>query len=346
MGSEMCIRDRAKPLSTAPTAAPTSFSPEMSTPTSRLVAPARHSIASSPVTIDEPPAAAPPPPTIAASPVLTNPPKADHVLPPPPIIADASPPPPPSTPSVDKPMSTATEPDAKPPLSTSYPLAVVTPLSEQPEVLRVLCEAVERAVLQSSGEGGESSGSGRPEWGTWCDTDLFNTVRDALADLSVSTTRDNMWARLWANAGGERPTATLRVAGGTQWDLLLHLFSPSRKAVDSKGNVQVHVGVKHVDGVLSLLQPLLGSVVVSKRRPSGEVFGSPRKLDAGKSRPFLQLGGPSQTYEAITSSAAMLEVVMRHAVRCITSSPAVCSVWSGRARRAVHHSPLAPVRPF
>ena len=41
-------------------------------------------------------------------------------------------------------------------------------------VLAPLCHAAERAAAESTGIGGESSGQGRPEWGTWCDTDLYD----------------------------------------------------------------------------------------------------------------------------------------------------------------------------
>jgi len=36
-----------------------------------------------------------------------------------------------------------------------------------PPVLDALCDALQRAAVESTGAGGESSGSGRPEWGTW-----------------------------------------------------------------------------------------------------------------------------------------------------------------------------------
>ena len=80
--------------------------------------------------------------------------------------------------------------------------------------------------------------------------------------------------------------------------------------------------MQHDDGVLALLKPLLGSVVVSKLRPDGEVLGKPRTLEGAKAAgtlgggaaadAYLQLGGPRHEYRASTSTAAVLELVLRH----------------------------------
>jgi len=144
-----------------------------------------------------------------------------------------------------------------------------------------------------------------------CDTELFNLARDATDAVGLSTSKDNAWAALWERAGGERPCATLRVAGAEQWDVLIHLFSSVKGAAAEE---PAYVTACHCDGVLSLLKPLLGSVVISKRR-LGAVFGSPRALDALSSRPLLQLGGPTQTYEPKSATAALLEVVLRHPIQ-------------------------------
>mmetsp|Transcript_10094 Transcript_10094/g.31888 ORF Transcript_10094/g.31888 Transcript_10094/m.31888 type:complete len:178 (+) Transcript_10094:25-558(+) len=110
-----------------------------------------------------------------------------------------------------------------------------------PPVLDALCAAATRAVVESTGEGGESSGSGRPEWGTWCDKDLLAAVRQAADRVGAATSGGGAWARLWEEAGGERPAATLRVAGGDDWELLLHLFSGG----SAEGSA---VRVRHADG--------------------------------------------------------------------------------------------------
>ena len=71
---------------------------------------------------------------------------------------------------------------------------------------------------------------------------------------------DGAWPELWARAGGEAPQASLRIADGEHWEAILHVFSACG---DEDARCCV---VQHDDGVLALLKPLLGSVVVSKLR--------------------------------------------------------------------------------
>ena len=54
-------------------------------------------------------------------------------------------------------------------------------------VLGPLCEATEAACVRSTGQGMESSGSGRPEWGTWCDTELFAEAKSCLNRVALHT---------------------------------------------------------------------------------------------------------------------------------------------------------------
>ena len=189
-------------------------------------------------------------------------------------------------------------------------------------ILGPLAAAAEKAAVQSTGKGTESSGTGRPEWGTWCDTDLFNDVRDLCNRVSFSSSADGVWPALWAAAGGEAASASLRLASGKQHDVLLHLFaSPAGVPADDR-NCQA----KYADGVLTLLRPLVGSVKIEKLRPSGDIIGVPKDLKAGPpkettSRAFLQMGGPQQRYLATTSTAALLEVVLRHETQPSTISP-------------------------
>ena len=68
---------------------------------------------------------------------------------------------------------------------------------------------------------------------------------------------DGAWPELWARAGGEAPQASLRIADGEHWEAILHVFSACG---DEDARCCV---VQHDDGVLALLKPLLGSVVVS-----------------------------------------------------------------------------------
>ena len=53
-------------------------------------------------------------------------------------------------------------------------------------VLDRLAAAAETAVSDSTGAGEESSGTGRPEWGTWCDTELFAEQRWLIFKWSTS----------------------------------------------------------------------------------------------------------------------------------------------------------------
>eukprot|EP00965_Chrysotila_dentata_P000415 13981-Pleurochrysis_carterae.AAC.1 len=168
----------------------------------------------------------------------------------------------------------------------------------------------------------ESSGSGRPEWGTWCDTELFAAAREAINQL-VFGPADGAWNAMWqlaadasaevadealsdtaseaagtarseradiegsesvggatgeenSEAAATASTAVLRVAGGAHWDCVLRLFAPTKSSSERV------CSVKHADGVLTLVRPLAGSVVISKLRfGSGAVLGKPREMHAG-----------------------------------------------------------------
>ena len=195
-------------------------------------------------------------------------------------------------------------------------------------VLDPLAEAAERAVSDSTGAGEESSGTGRPEWGTWCDTDLFAETKACLNRVALHTAEGDAWGGLWEAVGGEAPSGTLRLAAGKQWDLLLHIWSPAQSEGAGLGGGEgqddaLHgraLSAKHADGTLTLLRPLLGRVKISKLRASGEVFGSPRELQGGTATvgtakadgAYLQIGGPTAQYLPLTSTAACLELVLRH----------------------------------
>ena len=142
-------------------------------------------------------------------------------------------------------------------------------------------QSAARATTESTGAGGESSGSGRPEWGTWCDTDLFEDVRTALNRVALETKADGAWPRMWAAAGGEAPNATLHVASGPLFEIVLRLYaSPAGVPEEQRCSA-----VRYADGALALLKPLLGQSVISKLRPSGEVRPPrPRTADLWLSR--------------------------------------------------------------
>lgn len=193
---------------------------------------------------------------------------------------------------------------------------------ESNAILGPLADAAEKAAELSTGKGTESSGTGRPEWGTWCDTDLFDGVRDLCNRVAFSSKEDGVWPGLWAVVGGEAAAGTIRLASGKQHDVLLHLFaSPAGVPADDRNRQ-----AKYADGVLTLLRPLVGSVRIEKLRPSGDIIGVPKDLKAGlptetSSRAFLQMGGPQQRYLATTSTAALLEVILRHETQASTLPP-------------------------
>mmetsp|Transcript_11101 Transcript_11101/g.30769 ORF Transcript_11101/g.30769 Transcript_11101/m.30769 type:complete len:502 (+) Transcript_11101:414-1919(+) len=172
-----------------------------------------------------------------------------------------------------------------------------------------------------------------------CDIELYEQARSAIETVALITENPGVWERLWWSAGGESRCATLRLAHGERWDVLLHIFGPvnrlsasARSSVveqpivrgadvlrplvdDPLGKVPLYrdpvITSRHAEGVLSVLKPLAGLVDVTRRRPTGEWFGSPRTLDARRGGSSLQLGGTTRTYKATTPTAALLEVVMR-----------------------------------
>jgi len=108
--------------------------------------------------------------------------------------------------------------------------------------------------------------------------------------------------------------------------------------------------VKYADGTLALLKPLLGAVRVSKFRADGAVLGVPKELRGGSSglggrkadRAFLQLGGPLQEYLAITSNAALLELVLRHETQCSTVEADLPRLEQPELRAAFEQLPPPP----
>ena len=93
------------------------------------------------------------------------------------------------------------------PLSRRACLRCKDPVAALPRpVLDPLAEAAEKAVTDSTGAGEESSGSGRPEWGTWCDSELFAEVKSCLNRVALHTAEGDAWGGLWEAVGGEAPS--------------------------------------------------------------------------------------------------------------------------------------------
>ena len=116
------------------------------------------------------------------------------------------------------------------------------------------------------------------------------------------------------------------MAGGAQFDVLLRLFASPAGISDEERCCEV----KYVDGVLSLLLPVLGQLTISKLRADGDILGVPKSLKQGD-RAFLQLGGPPQRYIATSSTAALLEVVLRHSTQETTLSSSLPELTSDEA---------------
>ena len=70
----------------------------------------------------------------------------------------------------------------------------LTPPLRDHRVLGPVFAAAERAVTESTGTG-ESSGTGRPEWGTWCDSNLFQVCRDTINRVALRAA-DGAWPEL------------------------------------------------------------------------------------------------------------------------------------------------------
>jgi hypothetical protein len=109
--------------------------------------------------------------------------------------------------------------------------AASTPVGEMMpsiELLAKACRAAKDAVEKSTGEGTESSGSGRYEWGTWCDEKLFSDVRDAVEAIGLKGSPE-LWPALWNVVGGEKHAAKMLVARGKDWYCYLHIFMNSKE---------------------------------------------------------------------------------------------------------------------
>ena len=100
------------------------------------------------------------------------------------------------------------------PLSRRACLRCKDPVAALPRpVLDPLAEAAEKAVTDSTGAGEESSGSGRPEWGTWCDSELFAEVKSCLNRVALHTAEGDAWGGLWEAVGGD----TIRCSDRIMW---------------------------------------------------------------------------------------------------------------------------------
>ena len=71
-------------------------------------------------------------------------------------------------------------------------------------VLKRVAVAAKDAVTLSTGEGTESSGKGRYEWGTWCDDSLFAVLKETINDVVLKGSPELWEEALWPAVGGEQ----------------------------------------------------------------------------------------------------------------------------------------------
>jgi hypothetical protein len=71
-------------------------------------------------------------------------------------------------------------------------------------VLQRVANAANDAVTLSTGEGTESSGKGRYEWGTWCDDSLFAVLKETINDVVLKGSPELWQEALWPAVGGEQ----------------------------------------------------------------------------------------------------------------------------------------------
>ena len=132
-------------------------------------------------------------------------------------------------------------------------------------VLERVALAAKKAVEESTGEGTESSGQGRYEWGTWCDTALFAQLKEHINDVKLEGS-SGLWETLWPLVGGEQGAASVVVAGGQDWEMKLHVFmSNGARAEDEEPPFTDSFPT----GSLVFLKPLLGITNLRKLRKIG-----------------------------------------------------------------------------
>ena len=132
-------------------------------------------------------------------------------------------------------------------------------------VLQRVAVSAKNAVTLATGEGTESSGKGRFEWGTWCDTTLFEAVKTSLNDVLLQGSPE-LWEELWPNVGGEQEAASIVVARGTDWEIKLHLFMARGSKPD---DAPPPLTDSFPTGSLVFLKPLLGITDLRKMRKIG-----------------------------------------------------------------------------
>lgn len=119
--------------------------------------------------------------------------------------------------------------------------------SMQIRVILALTKDLYVLPTQSTGEGTESSGSGRYEWGTWINDDLLKQVRQAVDTVGLKGSSE-LWPALWDVVGGEQSSGRMLVGKGKDWACYLHVFMTTKE----QGNVEKFRG-SHPTGECGLM---------------------------------------------------------------------------------------------
>jgi len=163
----------------------------------------------------------------------------------------------------------------------------------------------------------------RFEWGTWVDDDILRELMEKLDQVQLKTA--DVYSTILQQYGGLKsenenclPDAVrLRIAGGTQWDCLLHVLPPG---TDWRGQWPT--------GSWAIVKPLMGitevSMLRSPDRRTGEYKkattkqlrgGSDGSLGGGAAtlgdKCIKYIGGPLRSYEGKSGSTVVLEMVIR-----------------------------------
>ena len=158
------------------------------------------------------------------------------------------------------------------------------------------------------------------QWGTWCNTDLFDAVKSAINDVALAGSPE-LWEALWAMVGGEQPASSISLAAGKDWEIKLHLFMSKGPAAE---DAPAPFSDIYPTGSLVCLKPLLGITNLRKVRkigsrlvPLGDVIplqGGSASGDAfggSKINDFqLLLGGAIQEMRGTSGPSAVLEIGM------------------------------------
>ena len=101
--------------------------------------------------------------------------------------------------------------------------------------------------------------------GTWCDTALFAELKERINAVKLVGSAE-LWETLWPLVGGEQAAASVVIAGGTDWEMKLHVFMAKGERAEDAESPFVD---SFPTGSLVFLKPLLGITNLRKLRKIG-----------------------------------------------------------------------------